>query len=566
MDNNKVSSYTMPQAGQLSATGQPQQAGQPRPTTQPQLQPTEQPHPTGQQQSQPMTQSGSTGQPHPTPQIPPQYRSPVTEESPQIKHQRAVHFETMIIPTVVYALVYTLFLYHNMSGITMPLMVIATIIFCKVCMKKMNVAWKQSNRIYVAGMLLLGISSFLTGSGFIVFWNTVGMALLLISMLLHSFYEDRGWGFGKHIRAIFSAVFGAIGSIGDPFADVSCYQKESKGKARSRFLYVLIGLLISVPLLGFVLVMLCSADAVFYSIIQNIHWDVSDIAGCVVTFLFAFFAGYCGLRYLGKGTIDKAEKPQKQHEPLIAETVLWLLSIVYIFFCAIQVVYLFGGRMKLPDGYTYAEYAREGFFQLLVVCILNLLIVLFVLKHFEKRPVIKALLTVISCCTYVMVASSAFRMTLYVQNYYLSFLRVLTFWMLLVIALILAGIMIQIYKSDFPLFRYGMVVFAVCYLVLSFGRPDYWIAQYNLNISQNEKEDIDHWYLTTLSTDAASVIKQYVEEQAPEQKKEYWYEVYVRDTAEATDESIRQFNVSHVYARALLEEDIQRYRAKAKNW
>ena len=138
--------------------------------------------------------------------------------------------------------------------------------------------------------------------------------------------------------------------------------------------------------------------------------------------------------------------------------------------------------------------------------------------------------------------------------------------MLLVIALILAGIMIQIYKSDFPLFRYGMVVFAVCYLVLSFGRPDYWIAQYNLNISQNEKEDIDHWYLTTLSTDAASVIKQYVEEQAPEQKKEYWYEVYVRDTAEATDESIRQFNVSHVYARALLEEDIQRYRAKAKNW
>ena len=204
--------------------------------------------------------------------------------------------------------------------------------------------------------------------------------------------------------------------------------------------------------------MLCSADAVFYSIIQNIHWDVSDIAGCVVTFLFAFFAGYCGLRYLGKGTIDKAEKPQKQHEPLIAETVLWLLSIVYIFFCAIQVVYLFGGRMKLPDGYTYAEYAREGFFQLLVVCILNLLIVLFVLKHFEKRPVIKALLTVISCCTYVMVASSAFRMTLYVQNYYLSFLRVLTFWMLLVIALILAGIMIQIYKSDFPLFRYGIIV------------------------------------------------------------------------------------------------------------
>ena len=111
-----------------------------------------------------------------------------------------------------------------------------------------------------------------------------------------------------------------------------------------------------------------------------------------------------------------------------------------------------------------------------------------------------------------------------------------------------------------------MIVFAVCYLALSFGRPDYWIAQYNLNISQNEKKDIDHWYLTTLSTDAAPVIKKYVEEKAPEQKKEYWYEVYVEDTAEETDESIRQFNVSHAYARALLEADIQRYQEKAENW
>ncbi|MCI5856818.1 MAG: DUF4173 domain-containing protein [Agathobacter sp.] len=557
--DNRESSYTMPQAGQLQESGQPQS------------QSTAQQHPTMQPTQQPQAGVQPTEQPHSAvqhlaPQIPPQYRPPVTEESPQDKHRRALHFEAVIIPTVVYALVYTLFLYHNMSGITMPFMVIATIIYCRTCMGRMNVAWKKSNNMYVAGMLLLGVSSFLTGSGFIVFWNTVGMALLLISMLLHSFYEDRGWSFGKHIKAIFSAVFGAIGSIGDPFSDVSCYQKESKGKTRSGLLYVLIGLLISVPLLGFVLVMLCSADAVFYSIIQNIHWDVSDIAGCVVTFLFAFFAAYCGLRYLGKGTIDRTEKTPKQHEPLIAETVLWLLSAVYIFFCGIQVVYLFGGRMELPEGYTYAEYAREGFFQLLVVCVLNLLIVLFVLKHFEKRPVIKVLLTVISCCTYVMVASSAFRMTLYVKNYYLSFLRVLTFWMLFVIALTLAGIMIQIYKSDFPLFRYGMIVFAVCYLALSFGRPDYWIAQYNLNISQNEKKDIDHWYLTTLSTDAAPVIKKYVEEKAPEQKKEYWYEVYVEDTAEETDESIRQFNVSHAYARALLEADIQRYQEKAENW
>ncbi|HEX3076299.1 MAG TPA: DUF4153 domain-containing protein [Lachnospiraceae bacterium] len=38
-----------------------------------------------------------------------------------------------------------------------------------------------------------------------------------------------------------------------------------------------------------------------------------------------------------------------------------IIACVYLFFSGIQVVYLFGGVFELPNGITYAEYARQGF-------------------------------------------------------------------------------------------------------------------------------------------------------------------------------------------------------------
>ncbi|MFR8843973.1 MAG: DUF4153 domain-containing protein [Waltera sp.] len=51
-------------------------------------------------------------------------------------------------------------------------------------------------------------------------------------------------------------------------------------------------------------------------------------------------------------------------------------------FSGIQIFGLFLGKMQLPEGYTYAQYAREGFFQLLAVSILNLILVLVCLSFF----------------------------------------------------------------------------------------------------------------------------------------------------------------------------------------
>lgn len=177
-----------------------------------------------------------------------------------------------------------------------------------------------------------------------------------------------------------------------------------------------------------------------------------------------------------------------------------LLSIPYLLFSVIQVLYLFLGNMTLPAGYTYAQYAREGFFQLLAVCIINLGIVLICLHLFRDSRILKTILLVLSGCTFIMILSSALRMILYIDTYALTFLRLFVLWSLAVIFLLMAGITAFIFYKRFPLFRFGIAVVTVCYLALSFSRPDSFIARYNL------ANGADYEYLSRLSADAAPVI------------------------------------------------------------
>ena len=178
--------------------------------------------------------------------------------------------------------------------------------------------------------------------------------------------------------------------------------------------------------------------------------------------------------------------------------------------------------------------------------LLNLVIVLLCMSFFRESRVLKGILTVMSFCTFVMIASSAMRMVIYIRYYYLTYLRILVLWGLALLALLFVGVVVQILKEDFPLFRYHMAVVAVLYLALSFAHPDYIIAKVNLanasadadsertgvtHVSDTEsRSDIfggeadggsfflakepyqDYYYLRGLSADAAPVLVPYLQE------------------------------------------------------
>ena len=106
------------------------------------------------------------------------------------------------------------------------------------------------------------------------------------------------------------------------------------------------------------------------------------------------------------------------------------------------------------------------YFQVMFVSVLNVILVLICHAIFSKSTVLNIVLTIMSACTYVMIASSALRMTMYIKAYDLTYMRILVFAALAVLAVVLAGVIVRIYADRFPLVRYSMFVIVTVYIII----------------------------------------------------------------------------------------------------
>ena len=136
---------------------------------------------------------------------------------------------------------------------------------------------------------------------------------------------------------------------------------------------------------------------------------------------------------------------------------------------------------------------------------------------------------VISVCTCIMTLSAAYRMVLYVNAYYLTFLRVLVLWFLGVLMLIMFGIMWSIIRRNFQLFRYIMVIVTVCYIGLSFSKVDRRVAEYNVEHWDYITSDDMAYLIYSSSWDAAPVLAEAEKKAAKDQP---WQEQYWKDGVE----------------------------------
>lgn len=403
---------------------------------------------------------------------------PETEETKRLK----AHFGVIAPWAFAYSLFYAFCMYRNGSGVTFPFFVAGSLLFFGSSFSKLGITLKKGSCFYMIAMLLLGISTFCTDDGFLIFFNKLGIFLLLLGFMLKQFYDTSRWQLGKYLGSICLLIFAGLGELGRPVSDGKAYRRGKEKKKDSKVWYFAMGLAIGIPLFLFVLVLLAGADAVFRQmtdrLLQSIRWN--GIFDIVFRIAFLFFASYTLVAYLCKRKIREEVADHRRGEPVLAITVTGLLTLLYLFFSGIQIAGLFLRQLRLPQGYTYAMYAREGFFQLLAVSLLNLSIVLFCMSYFRESTVLKWIMTIMSLCTFVMIASSAMRMMIYIRYYYLTYLRILVLWALALLALLFVGIVIHIIKENFPLFRYHMTVVTVMYMALSFAHPDYLIAAVNV--------------------------------------------------------------------------------------
>ncbi|MGW5160244.1 DUF4153 domain-containing protein [Nonomuraea wenchangensis] len=221
--------------------------------------------------------------------------------------------------------------------------------------------------------------------------------------------------------------------------------------ARRRVLPTVAALGITAVLLLVFGLLFASADAVFASYAERLMaapaWAES-LPGRIV--LFALFAVLLAAVVLV--ALRPVNDPLGPERKFAVSRSVWLVpltavNLLFASFVAVQITALFGGDTLVlrTAGLTYAEYARQGFFQLVVVSVFVLGIVAaaagLLRTGRRERWVLAGLLGVLCALTMVVLASALHRMSLYTDAYGLSRLRLsvqaTVWWLGAVFALVL---------------------------------------------------------------------------------------------------------------------------------
>lgn len=477
----------------------------------------------------------------------------------QQKWKNRIEFFKKMIPTcLAFALLFVFCCYDNYSGITVVLFQTALPFMAVYMLRKIDHEVRLSSYGFIAVMALVGISGFFTMNPVVVVLNYCAEFLLLVTLLLHNCAYDYGWDFSKYfgeiIKSSFWSFVDAI-SFGPAADGIYAFRSRSGENKNGKNVWpVILGIIIGIPFVVILCGILGSADSVFDELVSNDLWEIIDFdlpIGKIFLFVFALTASYCGLRYMKEKALLVTGREVKKHGNVTVITVSVMVTVVYLLFSMIQILFLFAGNFKLPEGMNYAEYARQGFFQLLFVSAFNLFAVLMVKKHVEQNKLLEVLLYVITGCTYIMTFSSGFRMMMYIDVYGLTTLRVLVMLSLALIAVLLVGVILKIRNEKFNFFKFGTFVVSAFYIGYAFSHSEYFIAKYNLTNGLN-----DDTYIYQLSSDAIPAIEKYAPNKiylSDDKTKDEWWEefqsipyhtVVYYDNELMNDDDIKTFNLS----------------------
>ncbi len=258
---------------------------------------------------------------------------------------------------------------------------------------------------------------------------------------IHQFYNDTEWNLGKYFSSILLYICQAVGALPWPFFHSRNFIKQQKNGVLHKTVLCLLGfvisILISIPILAVLISLLCSADIVFSTLLHDFILHLFKPV-TVLSVLFraafgalAFYCIVCGCLLRG---LNEQVSSRQTGEPLIALVCMGSIGSVYLFL----------GKGTLPEGCTYSSYARQGFFQLLLV----------------------------------------------------------------MLSILMAGVTLMIWKPKFPLFRFGLVTVTIFYIGLVWAHPGSVIARdYVKHLEPDVITDADLMYLVyDLSADAAPAI------------------------------------------------------------
>lgn len=403
-------------------------------------------------------------------------------------------------------------------------------------------------------LMLLALFPLIGGNMYFRGWNCLVAAGVTIWIVLETVGKlPLDESFLNCISNTFSLFFSAIGRLFRPFQ----WLKQNTNGERGIVRRVLIGLLISLPAAIILIWMLSTADSVFRWYLNDLlQWvaKLFTLTGILKT-IFSIIVALILSQLLHTALCVAPSQSHVQTRQkdggdiLILGIVFGMICLIYTVFIVIQFHYLFA-QAELPLGLTYSEYARRGFFSLVVLSAINVCSILCVCRSMRNTlsgksastVVMKIILWYLCGATAVLLASAAYRMFLYDHAYGYTRQRLFVYLFLAFEVVILLLTILRIINVRWKLARCYIALFLCFYLALNLPGIDTLIAAKNIDRFEAGM-NLDVEYLTSLSHDAAPQIARLKD---------------VQETKDENDRDIREW-VENYFEKLRNESSFYRY-------
>ena len=432
--------------------------------------------------------------------------------------------------------------------------------------------------------LLLSIPIILLSSTYFLFNNSLFNALniviipllYIIMMMLATTKELKVKSIIFKILAVIIEPFNYFGEVVVELKNKILPSKEEKQEKREKKniikAIILTGLIVII-----VLILLASADSEFASLFFDILDAIINLSlpslviriGVIILLFFYISSFFINILSKGNGLNEiNNEEENNNKENLTINMILTTLNIIYLIFCFTQIK-----QLLTVEDIIYSEFARKGFFQLMLVTLINLLVILKAtskdLKETEKQEKYKKTMCIIMIIfTFILIILSFAKMNLYRTQYGDTRLRLLVNFTLLTETILLIPTSMYIINSKVNLARTYLIIITTMYCMINFANIDNVIAKRNVQRFE-ETGKIDIWYLTG-ELDKATVVEEVYKLKSikpeAEIQNEYiknnlntYINKFIEDTKSELPEktSIQEFNLTKCKAKKFIQEEVR---------
>lgn len=478
----------------------------------------------------------------------------------------------IFIGAILFSIWFTILFIGKSIGLSMLLFILPITVYLLYILKKNNKNVNNKALILLVPIILLSSTYFIFNNALFRYLNLFIIPTLVAAMIV--IYIDKKLSAKMLIVKILEVIFRPIDFLGETIITLEeslekKFKNKNADKPKKKNGKIIKGILITIPIALFVLILLATADEIFGKIfidtfkaiiIEISKWNLYGISLRIVAILlsFLYLAAFIYTLTLKYDKGEEETKQIKEKDNTTIKIILGTLNVMYLFFCIVQIKSLFIGKVNV----NYSQYARQGFFQLMIVSIINIITILIAKKSIKKETKVFNYINIMSIImiifTFIILISSAVRMHFYESTFGYTYLRLLVYCVLITEAIMLIPTIIYIIKPNIELAKIYLAIMLIVYLGMNYANFDKMIAKRNIErYEETGKIDIEYLTMNT-QTDAIEEIVEILEIDDINEEIKTKIEIYLQDLNEKLDKEtdFRDFNISKQKAKEIIEDTI----------